>query len=148
MIRLSGKASTPGVLNGFLDHGCTVTGELRFEDTLRLDGTFRGKVVSEHELIIGDSADFDGEIAVGRVSINGRVKGTVRASERIEIHAAGRVTATLVAPILVVEEGALIEGTVTMGGATGNAEARGSEPRTEGEGNKVVTFAGGKRRDD
>jgi cytoskeletal protein CcmA (bactofilin family) len=148
-MKFGGKTPGPGVLNGFLDRGCTLTGELKFEDTLRLDGTFRGKITSQHELIIGDSGDFDGEIDVGRVSINGRVAGIVRASQRIEIHPGGRVSADLIAPILVVEEGAILEGRVLMG-STAHPEAlpqRSAEARPASE-RKLVAMAGAKRRDE
>jgi len=148
MMKLGGKSNTAGVLNGFLDRGCSLTGELRFEDTLRLDGNFRGKIISEHELIIGDSGDFDGEIEVGSVSINGRVKGIVRASNRIEIHPGGRVTATLIAPILVIEEGATFEGDVQMGHSRTVDASAANEGRNSSGDRKIVAMAGMKRRDE
>ncbi len=55
-------------------------------------------------------------IRVERVSINGTLKGTVHASERIEIHPRARVTADLHAPVLRIEEGAYFQGTCDMSG--------------------------------
>ena len=45
-----------GELNGFLDRGSLFKGELEFEDTMRIDGRFNGKIVSKNELIVGESA--------------------------------------------------------------------------------------------
>ena len=101
-------------LNGFLDKGSHLKGELSFEETFRIDGKFEGKIPSGSELIIGDSAEVDAEIHVDRVSINGSLKGTVRASERIEIHPRARVTADLHAPVLRIEEGAFFQGSCDM----------------------------------
>lgn len=143
----SKPAAGPGGLNGFLDRGTEVTGEIRFEDTLRLDGIFRGKIVSKHTLVVGESGEIDGEIEVGTVSINGRVKGIVRAHDRIEIHSSARVTARLVAPVLVVEEGALLEGEVSMMPGRG-AESTPQPAESVPEENKVVSLAGGRRRDE
>jgi cytoskeletal protein CcmA (bactofilin family) len=137
------KPPGTGVLNGFLDRGCSVTGELHFDDTLRLDGIFRGKIVSKHALIIGDSAEFHGEIEVGSVSINGRVEGSIRALERIELHPSARVKATLIAPVLLVEEGAVLEGEVSMC----PARVADAAPPPEEE-RKVVPLSGGKRREE
>ena len=101
-------------LNGFLDKGSHLKGELSFEETFRIDGKFEGTIPSGSELILGDSAEVDAEIHVERLSINGSLKGTVRASERIEIHPRARVTANLQTPVLRIEEGAFFQGSCDM----------------------------------
>lgn len=111
-MKTRGEGST---LNGFLDKGSHLKGELSFEETFRIDGKFEGKIPSGSELIIGDTAEVDAEIHVERVSINGSLKGTVRARERIEIHPRARVTADLHAPVLRIEEGAFFQGSCDMG---------------------------------
>ena len=105
-------------LNGFLDKGSQMKGELSFEETFRIDGRFEGRIPSGGELILGDSAEVDAEIHVERISINGSLKGTVRAGERVEIHPRARVTADLHTPILRVEEGAFFQGSCEMTGET------------------------------
>lgn len=102
-------------LNGFLDKGSHLQGELEFEETFRIDGRFEGKIRSGSELILGDSAEVTGEIEVGRLSVNGSLKGTVRASERVELHARARVEADLATPVLKIEEGARFDGSCRMG---------------------------------
>ena len=103
-------------LNGFLDKGSRFKGELSFEETFRIDGKFEGTIPSGSELILGDTAEVDAQIRVERVSINGTLKGSVHASERIEIHPRARVTADLHAPVLRIEEGAYFQGTCDMSG--------------------------------
>ena len=103
-------------LNGFLDKGSHLKGELTFEETFRIDGKFEGKIPSGSELILGDSAEVDAEIRVARLSINGSLKGTAIATERIEIHPRARVTADLQTPLLRIEEGALFQGSCDMSG--------------------------------
>ncbi|MCA1582178.1 MAG: polymer-forming cytoskeletal protein [Acidobacteria bacterium] len=101
-------------LNGFLDRGSHFQGELTFEDTFRIDGRFEGKIRSGSELILGDSADVNADIEVGRLSVNGKLSGSVHATERIELLARSRVFATLSSPVLKVEEGAFFQGTCQM----------------------------------
>ena len=108
--------SEGATLNGFLDKGSQLKGELSFEETFRIDGRFEGRIPSGGELIIGDSAEVEAEIHVGRVSVNGTLKGTLHASERIEIHSRARVTAELHAPVLKIEEGAFFQGSCDMTG--------------------------------
>ena len=76
MIKLKGGASEG--LNGFMDEGTELQGELRFRDTFRIDGRVKGKIVSDHTLIVGESAHVDAEIDCGVVSIRGTVSGRVQ----------------------------------------------------------------------
>ena len=64
---MKGKGS--GDLNGFLDSGASFKGELEFEDTMRIDGRFNGKIVSKNELIVGESATIDRCILTDGVSV-------------------------------------------------------------------------------
>lgn len=106
--------SDGATLNGFLDRGSHLSGELSFEQTFRIDGRFEGKIRSGSELIIGDSAEVEADIEVERISVNGRLGGVVRAKERIELMPGARVTAELISPIIRIEEGAIFDGTCKM----------------------------------
>jgi cytoskeletal protein CcmA (bactofilin family) len=108
--------SDGATLNGFLDKGSQMKGELSFEETFRIDGRFEGRIPSGGELILGDSAEVDAEIRVDRISVNGALKGTVHATERIEIHSRARVSAELHTPVLKIEEGAFFQGSCDMTG--------------------------------
>ena len=47
-------------LNGFLDTGSHVEGELRFETAFRVDGKFTGQVNSAGDLIVGEGGEVEG----------------------------------------------------------------------------------------
>jgi cytoskeletal protein CcmA (bactofilin family) len=105
------KPKSGGDLNGFLDRGSTYRGELEFEDTMRIDGRFNGKITSKNELIVGETANIDADIHVGRIAT---VSGKIRADQRIEIHRTGKVFCDLETPALIIEEGAIFQGTCAM----------------------------------
>lgn len=109
------KATTSGDLSGFLDVGSHFKGELSFQDTLRIDGKFEGAIREGRLLIIGESAEVNAEIHVAAVSVSGRLRGSVHATERVELHASARCQCNLDTRVLVVEEGAQFEGGCTMG---------------------------------
>ncbi len=117
-----------GVLNGFLDRGARFEGTLSFEDTFRIDGVVKGKIVTKNELVIGDGAAIDAEIHVGRLSVSGNVKGIIYARERVEVHAGARLQAEIHTPSLLVEEGAVIQGPVQTGPQVGRAPGPPSDP--------------------
>ena len=103
-----------GELNGFLDRGAVFKGELEFEDTMRIDGRFNGKIISKNELIVGESAHVEGDIHVGRIAISGTVIGKIVADQKVEIHRNGKVYSDIDTPALIVEEGAVFQGNCVM----------------------------------
>ena len=105
-------------MNGFIDKGSHMRGELTFEDSFRIDGGFEGKIRSGSELVIGDAAEVTADIDVARLSINGSLKGSVRAGERVELLAKARVFGDIVTPNLRIEEGAVFQGSCQMGEET------------------------------
>ncbi len=109
------KGKSNGELNGFLDRGSVFKGELEFEDTMRIDGKFNGKITSKNELIVGESAQIDGDIHVGRIAISGTVVGKIVAEQRVEIHRNGKVYSDIDTPALIIEEGAIFQGNCVMG---------------------------------
>ncbi|MEP7012099.1 MAG: polymer-forming cytoskeletal protein [Acidobacteriota bacterium] len=101
-------------LNGFLDTGSHINGELRFETTFRVDGKLTGIVRSGGDLVVGEGGEVEGEIEVGQVFVSGVVRGTIRAARRVQITPTGKVFADLETPALIVEDGALFEGRCAM----------------------------------
>src|SRR5437773_11000563 len=104
---MKGKGS--GELNGFLDRGSSFKGELEFEDTMRIDGKFNGKIVSKNELIVGDSAQIDGDIHVGRIAISSTVTGKITADQRAEIHRNARCYCDAQTPARLIDGGAIFQ---------------------------------------
>ncbi len=107
-------ARNSDALNGFLDPGCTIRGDLEFESSFRLDGKIEGVVRSAAELLIGESGIVEGEIEVARCVVGGTVRGTIRASSAVQLLSTAKVWADIHAPALVMEEGAFLEGQVAM----------------------------------
>lgn len=107
------KGGARGDLNGFLDAGSKMDGELHFEDTFRVDGRLGGKVFSSGDLIVGDGGEVHAEIRVGRLFVSGTVRGSIVA-KRVEFAAGGQVFADVETPSLVVEEGAFFQGSCVM----------------------------------
>ncbi|MFV2071089.1 MAG: polymer-forming cytoskeletal protein [Thermoanaerobaculales bacterium] len=101
-------------LNGFVDSGCTIRGELEFASSFRLDGRVEGSVRSKAELVVGAGGVVEGEIDVARCLVGGEVRGTIRASEQVVLHASAKVWAEIYSPALVMEDGAFLEGAVSM----------------------------------
>ena len=108
------KRKPRGDLNGFLDAGSHIKGELQFEDTFRIDGRLTGKAVSSGDLVVGENGIVEADIEAASVFVTGTVRGSIKAAERIEIAAGAKVFADLETPALVLEDGAMLEGYCKM----------------------------------
>lgn len=102
-------------LNGYIDKGSQVRGDLTFDDGFRIDGRFEGKIRSSSELVLGETADVTADIDVGKISVSGSLRGSVKAGERVELLSKARVFADVTTPVLKIEEGALFQGSCQMG---------------------------------
>ncbi|PLY01602.1 MAG: hypothetical protein C0624_10185 [Desulfuromonas sp.] len=105
-------------IKAFLGTGSQFEGKLIFDEIVRMDGTFRGEVTSKDVLIVGETANVEGEINVGTFILSGRFKGNVKASNRVELRAPAHVDGNIETPKLIVEEGVIFNGQLVMPGGT------------------------------
>ena len=96
-------------MTGFLDKDTHIKGDLSFKGSFRIDGSFKGTIDSESTLIVGENGKIEAEIKVGYIVVNGEIKGNIQAKEKVEINSTGRVIGSVIAPKLIVEEGAYLE---------------------------------------
>jgi cytoskeletal protein CcmA (bactofilin family) len=111
MMKSTGKQ---GDLNGFLDRGSHLRGDLQFETHFRVHGSLTGEVNTEGELIVGEGGVVEGQLRVGQIIISGLVKGSINAAAKVQITSTGKVYADVETSSLIVEDGALFEGKCTM----------------------------------
>lgn len=107
-------AAPAGELNALLGRGSVFEGKLVFEGTVRIDGKFKGEIHSEGKLIVGENGEIDGEIWVESAVISGRVVGNINGKSRLELQPPARVQGNIIAPALVIQEGAVFDGNCQM----------------------------------
>ncbi len=93
-----------------------VEGKVISTEDLTIDGHVEGSIeVGDHCLTIGPSARITADLVAKNITISGAVTGNVRAREQLDIRATGSVVGDIVAPRLVMAEGAVITGQVDVG---------------------------------
>lgn len=119
----------------FLGGESSLEGVLSFSGQARLDGSFTGEVKGKGTLMVGPSARVKAQIEATAVVISGEVIGDVVATDRIEMHAPGKLTGNITAPLVVMDEGVLFEGNCRMAsGAIDERAARAGKMRLISEG--------------
>jgi cytoskeletal protein CcmA (bactofilin family) len=104
-----------GSLSGFVGSGTVITGEASFKSMLRVDGRFSGRISSaDGALIVGAGGQVDANIEVAVATIHGVVTGDIIASDRIELGRAAKLNGNIQTPSLMIEQGAIFEGSCKM----------------------------------
>jgi len=98
----------------FLNKDSVFEGKMTFEGVFHLDGKVVGEIFDSGTLILGETAVIQGKLGVDALILNGRVEGEVNAKERVEIHSKGKIYGTVMAPVLVIQDGGIFEGDCKM----------------------------------
>lgn len=104
-----------GTLSGFVGGGTIVTGEANFKAMMRVDGHLSGRVSSSSgTLIVGANGKVDANIEVAVAVIHGTINGDIIATQRLELGRAAKVHGNIQTPSLIIEQGAIFEGSCKM----------------------------------
>jgi cytoskeletal protein CcmA (bactofilin family) len=104
-----------GNLSGFVGSGTVVTGEANFKAMMRVDGHLSGRVNSTSgTLIVGANGKVDANIEVAVAVIHGTVNGDIIATQRLELGRAAKLNGNIQTASLMIEPGALFEGSCKM----------------------------------
>ncbi|WP_303721890.1 polymer-forming cytoskeletal protein [Malonomonas rubra] len=101
-------------IKAFLGPGSKFEGKLSFDEMVRLDGSFCGEIKSSDTLIVGDTAEIEGDISVGALILSGRFTGNIVASSLVELRAPAKVEGSLQTPVLKIEENVIFNGDIKM----------------------------------
>jgi cytoskeletal protein CcmA (bactofilin family) len=104
-----------GTLSGFVGGGTVLTGEANFKAMMRVDGHLSGRVSSTSgTLIVGANGKVDANIEVAVAVIHGTINGDIIATQRLELGRAAKVNGNIQTPSLIIEQGAVFEGSCKM----------------------------------
>ena len=98
-----------------LAKGVLLTGKIRVEGTVRIDGRLDGDIQTKGQVIVGEDGLVQGTISAGAVISSGRIKAKVTAIERVQLLKTATLIGEVHTPVLIMEEGAKIQGVTDMG---------------------------------
>jgi cytoskeletal protein CcmA (bactofilin family) len=91
-------------------------GRLVFKNSLKIKGSFEGRIESDGHLVLGQEAEISADIISKKVSVFGSVRGKIKAGQRIELYHNSKTYGDLITPDITIEGGALFNGTCIMSG--------------------------------
>ena len=101
-------------MNAFLGKDTEFEGKLSFSGAVRIDGTFKGEILTGGTLVVGETANLEADVQASHIIVSGEVRGNIAAENRIEVHAPGKIVGNIEAPIITIDEGVVFEGNCRM----------------------------------
>jgi cytoskeletal protein CcmA (bactofilin family) len=91
----------------------SLKGDLKSKANVRIDGMFEGNIDIEGNIMVGETAKIIADIHARNMRIAGAIRGNVT-GHKIELLRTGRVWGDISATALTTEDGAFIDGKITM----------------------------------
>lgn len=93
----------------------TIKGDVTSNEDVTVHGKLHGKItMTSGSLLVAEQASVEADAAVSRVKIEGTFTGDVAAKERVELSQTAVVNGTIVAPAVVLQDGAVFNGMIEV----------------------------------
>ncbi len=90
------------------------TGNLKFSTTLKIKGKFDGEIDSTGHLYIGKEAQVKANIKVKKITVYGKIKGNVEATECLELFTGAELIGDIKTPDFIIQSGCVFNGNCIM----------------------------------
>ena len=103
-----------GLMFNALTAGSKIVGNITADSDFRIDGTIEGELNSTGKVVIGEGGKVKGTVNCANAEIMGLMEGKVICSQQLSLRATGKINGDVQTKTLIVEPGALFNGTCAM----------------------------------
>ena len=103
-----------GDQTGIIGKGITIRGSLSGGGDLVIESRVEGQIALKNHLTIEGTGYVQADIRAEELTINGEASGNIDASSRVAINASARVAGDVKAPRVIIEDGAVFNGSIEM----------------------------------
>ena len=111
---LSNNHEESGDIIAFVGEEVAFKGTIKYQGTVRVDGSLEGEIYTDGNLIIGQKAVITAKIDAGTVTCQGRITGEVLAKDRVKLLNPAVFDGTITTPLLSMDEGVMFNGSCNM----------------------------------
>ena len=104
----------PADAGAYIGTGTKINGKLHFEGQATIDGEVEGEIIAQAHIIVGQQAIVKGKVSAQSMLVQGKVMADVVAEKKLEILPPGSVVGDVTAMSLVIGDGAILEGHISM----------------------------------
>ena len=116
------NSSTEVEISSFnkIGSGTTITGDIKSNGDVRIDGALKGNINITGKLVVGPSGNIEGNIICQNADISGEIHGKVTVREFLSLKASAKVLGDIVTGKISIEPNATFTGTCNMGAVVKN----------------------------
>lgn len=104
------------VLN-IIGQGTKINGNITSQGDVRIDGELVGNIVAHAKVVVGPTGSIFGDIICENADISGKVEGTIRVKELLQLKESAGISGDIESNKMVVEAGAVFNGRCNMNNA-------------------------------
>ena len=136
---MSKSLTGEGTMNTLIGHGTTLDGTLNVSSSMRVDGKILGEITCSDSLLVGKTGVVEASVKVKNATVGGRVEGDIEASEVVVLEGNSTVIGDVTTKKLIIEEGAVFNGTCHMSGETSGRAVRKEDTSASQTGLQIPT---------
>lgn len=114
---MASEKQNSGLMFNALTAGSKIVGNITADSDFRIDGTIEGEVNCSGKVVIGESGCIKGSIVCLNAEILGLMDGKITCKQQLSLRASGKIIGDVQTKTLIVEPGAMFNGTCSMGSA-------------------------------
>ncbi len=110
-----GNSESSSTEMNIISKGTFIDGQVKTESSLQIHGKVKGSIRCNNMLRVGESGQIEGDVEANNANIGGKIKGKLIVKEKLVLESKSSLVGELKAAKLVIEEGAVFDGTSDMG---------------------------------
>lgn len=111
-----GNDKQSGMLFNALTAGSKIVGNVTADSDYRIDGLIEGDLQCSGKVVIGEAGRIKGTVNCQNAEILGLMEGKICCSQQLSLRSSGKIHGDVQTKTLIVEPGAIFNGTCSMGG--------------------------------
>lgn len=113
---MASEKQNSGLMFNALTAGSKIVGNITADSDFRIDGTIEGELNCSGKVVIGESGCIKGSIVCQNAEILGLMDGKITCKQQLSLRTSGKIMGDVQTKTLIVEPGAIFNGTCSMGG--------------------------------
>jgi len=97
-----------------ISNGTDITGDIKSNGDIRIDGTLTGNLATKGKVVIGPTGRIKGEVVCKNSEVSGVIEGKISVGQLLNLKASSRITGDIVTSRLAIEPGARFTGNCSM----------------------------------
>lgn len=119
------------VSRNHISHDTSIVGDIKTNGDIRIDGNLAGSIIAKGKVVVGNTGKIEGEVLCQNANISGDIKGKLQVAELLTMQSSAKVDGDILTGKLIVESGAMWNGTVKMGAVIKELNLEGAKERQE-----------------